>query len=75
MAATEIGIGVIKKTIVSWTNSSGKEFIWGCVGMPVVILETWESTYKIVDIDGAAAPIQAFRGDIEKVEVLWQRLK
>lgn len=75
MEAAEIGIGVIKERIITWTNSTGKEFEWGHVGMAVDILETWESTYIIADFDRAAAPTQVFRKTIEKIDVVWKVLR
>lgn len=66
-------IGVIKKPIVTWTNSAGREFTWGYIGMPVNILGQGRffREYEIVDLDGAAAPIIVAEDLIEKIEVVW----
>ncbi len=70
-------IGVIKKPIVTWTNSAGREFTWGYIGMPVNILRQGRffREYEIVDLDGAAAPIIVAEDLIEKIKVVWRVIK
>ena len=67
----EIGIGVITEPIITWTNSAGREFEWGHVGMTVDILSAKEEIYEIVDLDRAATPISVLKKFIGKIEVVW----
>jgi hypothetical protein len=71
----EVSIGVIIQPIIVWTNSANREFEWGYVGMAVDILETWESTYVIVDIGRGATPTQVFKDKIRKIDIVWKILK
>ena len=76
MEAAEIGIGVIKKPLVTWTNSAGREFTWGYVGMPVIILrKSGGGEYEIVDLEGAASPTFVNQDKIEKIDVVWKVLR
>jgi len=67
----EIGIGVITEPIIIWTNSAGREFEWGHVGMTVDILSAKEEICEIVDLDRAAIPISVPKKFIGKIEVSW----
>lgn len=68
-------IGVIKRPIITWTNSAGREFIWGQVGMTVDIITESEKLYEVADLLRGAAPICVPKESIELIEVEWEILK
>jgi hypothetical protein len=73
--ASEMRIGVIKRPIITWTNSAGREFIWGRVGMTVDIITESEKLYEVVDLLRGAAPICVPKSSIEKIEIVWKQIR
>lgn len=75
MPTSEMRIGVIKRSIITWTNSAGRDFIWGQVGMTVDIITESEKLYEVVDLPRGAVPIYVPKECIEVIEVEWEILK
>ena len=75
MSPSEMRIGVIKRPIITWTNSAGREFIWGQVGMTVDIITESEKLYEVVDLLRGAVPIYVPKECIEVIEVEWKQLR
>ena len=75
MSPSEMRIGVIKRPIITWTNSAGREFIWGQVGMTVDIITESEKLYEVVDLLRGAVPIYVPKESIEVIEVEWKQLR
>lgn len=73
--ASEMRIGVIKRPIITWTNSAGREFIWGQVGMTVDIITESEKLYEVVDLLRGAVPICVPKECIGVIEVEWKQLR
>jgi hypothetical protein len=75
MPPSEMRIGVIKKPIITWPNSAGREFIWGHVGMTVDIIAESEKLYEVVDLLRGAVPICVPKSSIEKIEIVWKQIR
>ena len=76
MEATEIGIGVIKRSITHRKgNIQGPIFEWGHVGMIVIIKDITNNHCEIFDPDNVLNPIFTTTNAVEKIIIKWQRLK